>query len=82
MIFTASVSYYNDDTSNIDTDNLFVCADTLKDVAEKISEYYGEDQIDSLGIGPFSPDNMLVFDEEDESLFYDIKDQLGEKIIW
>ena len=82
MIFTATVNYYNDDTMNVEPEYLFVCADTLKDVTEKISEFYGEDQIDSLEIAPFSPDDMLIFREEEEDLFYEVKDTLGEKVVW
>lgn len=82
MMFTATVNYYNDDTMNVETEHLFVCADILKDVTEKISEFYGEDQIDSLEIAPFSPDDMLIFREEDSSLFYEAKDVLGEEVVW
>ena len=82
MIFIATVNYYNDDTMNVEPEHLFVCADTLKDVTEKISEFYGEDQIDSLEIAPFSPDDMLIFGEEEEDLFYEVKNTLGEKVVW
>lgn len=82
MMFTATVNYYNDDTMNVETEHLFVCADTFKGVTEKVSEFYGEDQIDSLEIAPFSPDDMLIFNEEDEDLFYDVRDQLAEQIVW
>lgn len=82
MMFTATVNYYNDDTMNVETEHLFVCADTFKDVTEKVSEFYGEDQIDSLEIASFSPDDMLIFNEEDEDLFYDVRDQLAEQIVW
>ena len=82
MIFTVTVNYYNDNTTKLEANHLFVFADTLKDVAEKVSEYYGEDQIDLLEIVPYSPDDFIIFDEEDEHLFYEIKDCLCEKIIW
>ena len=82
MIFTATVNYYNDDTMNVEPNHLFICADTLKDVAEKVSEFYGEDQIDSLEIIPFSPDDMLIFREENEELFYEVREALSEEVVW
>lgn len=82
MMFTATVNYYNDDTMGVDSEHLFVCADTFKDVTEKISEFYGEEQIDSLEIAPFSPYDMLIFREKDSSLFYEVKDVLGEEVVW
>lgn len=82
MMFTATVNYYNDDTMNVEIEHLFVCADTLKDVTEKVSEFYGEDQIDSLEIAPFSPDDMLIFREDYEELFYEVKNRLNEEVVW
>ena len=83
MLFTAHVRFYDEDSRELELNHLFVFAEDFSDVAYKVSEYYGENNIESVEIQAFSPDEMLVFQtDEEETLFYDVKDSLGEKVIW
>lgn len=82
MIFVVEVEYYNDCDNVEVTSKLFVTADTFCEAAIKIVDYYGEENMYSLHIDSFSPDNFLIFDAEDTHLFEVVKDKLGEKIIW
>ena len=82
MTFVVAVSYYNDETSEKTTDFLFVFADTFKDATEKVTEYYGENQIDAIELQAFSPCDFLVFNEEDSDIFFDVKKAIGNKVIW
>ena len=82
MIFVVELDWYNEDTLGIEPNKLFVFAKTFAEVVERLSEYYGEDEIDRIEIKPFSPDNFLAFSEIDTELFYRVRDQLGEKVIW
>ena len=83
MIFTAHVRFYDEDSREPELNHLFINAEDFSDTAYKVSEYYGEDNIESIDIQVFSPSEMLVFQtDEEEILFYEVKDSLGEKIIW
>lgn len=83
MLFAADVKFYCEYKEREDLQHLFVCAEKFTDAIEQISRWYGEEAIESIGITVFSPDNMLVYEtDEDEALYYETKDSLGEKVIW
>ena len=83
MIFTADVRFFNEVNNDPDLNHLFVCAENLVEAIEQITGWYGEEMIDSIDIAIFSPCNMLIFDSvEDEVLYFNVKDSLGEKVIW
>ena len=83
MFFTADVRYYNEVIEKDDLNHLFVCAENLVEAIEQITWWYGEECIESINITVFSPYNMLIFEsDEDETLYFNVKDSLGEKVIW
>ena len=83
MIFTADVSFFNEVEEEVDVNHLFVCAENLVEATEQITGWYGEECIDSINIAVFSPYDMLIFkSNEDEMSYFNIKDSLGEKVIW
>lgn len=83
MIFTADVSFFNEVKEEVDVNHLFVCAENLVEAIEQITGWYGEENIDSINITGFSPYDMLIFEsDEDEMLYFNVKDSLGEKVIW
>lgn len=82
MFYTADIEYYEivDDTSNkIST---FVSANSYKEAIEELAAYFGEKEIESISIAPFSPDNLLIFEEGNHELFLQVKSRLGKDIIW
>ena len=83
MFFTADVRYYNEAIEKEDLNHLFVCAENLVEAIEQITGWYGEEYIESINITVFSPYDMLIFESnEDEMLYFKVKDSLGEKVIW
>ena len=83
MFFTADVSFFNEVNNDPDLNHLFVCAENLAEATEQITGWYGEEMIDSINIAIFSPYDMLIFDSnEDEMSYFNVKDSLGEKVIW
>lgn len=83
MLFAADVRFYCEYKEKEDLQHLFVCAEKFTDAIEQISGWYGEEAIESIGITVFSPDDMLVYEtDEDEALYYETKDSLGEKVLW
>ena len=83
MIFTADVSFFNEVKEEVDVNHLFVCAENLVEAIEQITGWYGEECIESINITVFSPYDMLIFEsDEDETLYFNVKDSLGEKVIW
>lgn len=83
MLFTADVRFFNEINEKEDLSHLFVCAESLVEAIEQITGWYGEEYIDSINITGFSPYNMLIFESDrDEMLYFNVKDSLGEKVIW
>lgn len=83
MFFTADVRFYNEIEEKEDLGHLFVCAESLVKAIEQITGWYGEKCIDSIDIAIFSPYDMLIFESnDDEILYFNVKDSLGEKVIW
>lgn len=83
MFFTADVRHYNEVIEKEDLHHLFVCAKSLVEATEQITGWYGEECIDSINITAFSPYDMLIFESDgDEMLYFNVKDSLGEKVIW
>lgn len=83
MIFTADVSFFNEIKEEVDVNHLFVCAENLVEATEQITGWYGEECVDSINIMVFSPYDMLIFESDgDEMLYFNVKDSLGEKVIW
>ena len=83
MIFTADVSFFNEVKEEVDVNHLFVYAENLVEATEQITGWYGEEMIDSINITIFSPYDMLIFESDrDEILYFNVKDSLGEKVIW
>ena len=83
MFFTADISFFNEVKEDVDINHLFVCAENLVEATEQITGWYGEECIESINITVFSPYDMLIFESnEDEILYFKVKDSLGEKVIW
>lgn len=83
MIFTADVSFFNEVEEEVDVNHLFVCAENLVEAIEQITGWYGEECVESINITGFSPYDMLIFESDgDEMLYFNVKDSLGEKVIW
>ena len=83
MFFTADISFFNEVEEKVDINHLFVCAENLVEATEQITGWYGEECIESINITVFSPYDMLIFESnEDEMLYFKVKDSLGEKVIW
>ena len=83
MLFTADIIFFNEAKEERDVNHLFVCAENLVEATEQITGWYGEECIDSINFAVFSPCDMLIFESnEDETLYFNVKDSLGEKVIW
>lgn len=82
MIFTAGVNFYEEIDEVELRNKLFICANNFSEAIEKITSYYGEDNIDSISIFAFSPDDFLSFSEENYELFYDVQNALEKNVVW
>ena len=82
MIFEVKVEHYEEWDQKIKPSFMFVCADSIVEAVQQVSDYYGEKTLESVDVRPFSPDNFLVFNEEDEELFGTVNHHLAEDIIW
>lgn len=82
MFYRAKLTYYSEVDYTEQRVNLLICADGLKDVISKLSDYYGEEQLDEIYISPFSPEDMLIFEEKETDLYDEVILRLGAKVIW
>lgn len=82
MIFEVKVEYHEEWDEKIESSSIFVCADSVIKAVQQVSNYYGENILESIDVRPFSPDNFLIFTEEDEELFRIVKHHLEENVVW
>ena len=82
MIYAADIEYYEIADDTLNKVSTFVNADSYKDATEELTTYFGEKEIESISIAPFSPDNLLIFEEGNHGLFLQVKSRLGKDIIW
>ena len=85
MIFKVVVDWYNDFDTKEETVGLFLMADTYNDVINKVTAYFGEENLNELKIAPWSPDDFVKFelDNVDENwLFHKVDKDIGDNIIW
>ena len=86
MIYVAEVVWadeFNDYKKN--TTYSFLWADSYINAMERLVAYYGDKGMVKVSLTPFSPDNLLEFDKdvlEELELFTEVKNVLGEKIMW
>ena len=82
MIYVATIEHYEEWDGKVKPCSMFICADTIVQAVQQVSDYYGEQTIESVEVRPFSPDNFLSFNEEDAELFHTVKHHLEEDIVW
>lgn len=82
MIYVAYTEHYQEWDNKMSAENLFVTADTLTEAVQKLSNYYGEECLERIDIKSFSPDDFLIFKDEDTELFDMVKSKLEPDIIW
>lgn len=82
MFFVAEIDYYEEDSDVIKHVGTFVYEDSLSNAVESIAHYFGEGAIEKITIEPFSPDNLLVFFDNDLSIFFKAKEALAKDILW
>ena len=86
MIYVAEVVWadeFNDYKEN--TTYSFLWADSYINAMERLVAYYGDEEMVKVSLAPFSPDNLLEFDKdvlEEYELFTEVRNVLGEKIMW
>ena len=86
MIYVVEVVWvdeFNDYKEN--TTYSFLWADSYINAMERLVAYYGDEEMVKISLTPFAPDNLLEFDKdvlEELELFTEVKNVLGEKIMW
>ena len=82
MIYEATVEHYEEWDEEMVKSFMFVCADTIAEATQQVSNYYGEKCLESIEVRPFSPDNFLVFDEKNIELFTTVRRTLEKEVVW
>ena len=82
MIYVATVEHYEEWDEKMVKSSMFVCADTMVEAVQQVSDYYGEKCLEFIEARPFSPDNFLIFDEKSTDLFTTVKDTLEREVVW
>ena len=87
MMYIAHVRYYNELSNRenqMEDVHCFVPGDSFHDVINTMEAYYGKNEIESITMEVFSPDNFLEFSDSlhDKDLFKAVKETLEANVIW
>ena len=82
MIYIMNVEWYNDIDGSTEELNGFVTGKSYNEVLNKIVDYYGEQQLNSVRLELFGPKDMLEFFEDKTELFKKVKNTLAEDVGW
>jgi len=82
MIYEVLVEHYQEWDSAMKTNHMFVCANTSKEAVGKITDYFGEECVESFSVSAFSPDDFLMVDGKDYDLFVKFRDCVADDIVW
>lgn len=82
MIYVATVEHYQEWNEEKVTSFMFVCADSTVKAVQQISDYYGEECLEDITLSPFSPDNFLLLNGNDDELFHDFALHAGDNVVW
>ena len=83
MIFNATISFFDEDhPSDVEHNGLFIVCDTFDEAVSHITDYYGEEYINSINIKCISPDSMIIFDEKNEQLYEEVANLIEDNVIW
>lgn len=85
MVFKAIVDWYNDFSQKEEKKGIFVVADSYKESMEKLVHMFGEEDMVSISIEPWAPDDMIIFDLDNvdhDWLFNKVDSDIGKTIIW
>ena len=64
------------------TSHMFVFANTSKEAVGKITDYFGEEYVESFSVSAFSPDDFLMVDGKDYNLFTKFRNCVADDIVW
>ena len=89
MIYSVYVRYYNEYAKPEDQDghgmveaNCFVAGDTINEIVDYMTNYFGEKEIDEIHCKPISPDNFIEFRGTDKNLFNKIESDIIKNVVW
>ena len=89
MIYSVYVSYYNEYADEADKNddgmvevNCFVMGDTINEVVNYMTDYFGEKEIDEIHCKPISPDNFIEFRGTDRNLFKKVEADIIKNVVW
>lgn len=83
MVYKAKVEIYKDfDDEKIAENYMFIYAEDYKGALETITDFYGEDLIKAIHLTIFSPDDFIIFGEENKKLFKTVDKTLSKDILW
>ena len=85
MMYVAHVTYWDEDKEGLKTTHCFVPAVDYRDVTITLTEYFGENAIDKMELEAFSPEEIMVFDEDNDvecDIFNNAYRVLQEKVCW
>lgn len=82
MTYIATVTYYNDVVEKELTVNHFIVGDSYANAVNKLINYYGEEDTESIYVEPFSPDDFLAFDKDFTDVFDAVRTKVGERVLW
>ena len=84
MIFTGKVKFYISAFDKESTESFFISARNYSEAMGKITEVYGEEEgsVLSVTLSVFSPEDFIIFEENDEELFKQAIEATKKSVFW
>ena len=82
MMYIAKIDWYYEGDDTTEQYHIFVPAGSYVEAMEKLVSHFGELEIVRISLESFSPDNMLIFNQDEAALFDEVVHTLSEDIVW
>ena len=82
MVYSVYIKYYDELNTRTRVDSCFVIGESYLDITQQMSTYYGNNCIEEIHIESISPDNFIVFKEEDKDIFTKTKRMILDDVVW
>jgi len=85
MVYKVVVNYYDDFDKKEEKKGLFLIAESYTNVINKLTDYFGEEDLLEIKVTPWSPDDFVQFDldnPDEDWLFNKVDSDIRKNIIW
>ena len=85
MVYKTIINWWNSVDGKEEMKGIFLVADSYFNALEKLIGLFGEEDIMSLSLSPWSPDEGIIFDLDNPDhdwLFNKVDSDIGKTVFW